>query len=368
MLAGMERMKLRESHLARHAVFMEVNGAEVVRNHGDPYAEHAALHNTAGVLDLSFRGRLCLTGDDRVRFLNGQVTNNIKVLSPGRGCYAALTTAKGKMESDLHIHCLKDELLVDFEPGLASRVIGRLEKYIVADDVEVVDVKPHYGLLSVQGPQSVAVLQQLQRVSDLPPNPYASVVIADPRFGEIVLVNLPRFGTQGFDLFVPNPAMGEMAERLITAVEKAGGRACGWEAMEMLRIEAGIPRYGCDMDESNLPLEAGLEARAISYSKGCYIGQEVINRVHSIGQVSRALRGLHLAGEHSSLPARGDRLYHEGQPAGYVTSVLDSPRFHRRIALGYVRREWNRTGVMLSFSPTTSDPQAVVVDLPFSIT
>jgi folate-binding protein YgfZ len=366
MLAGMKPMELHEAHRALNAVFTEVNGAEVVQGYGDATAEHAALGNAAGVLDLSFRDRLCLTGEDRIRFLNGQVTNNIKALSPGQGCYAALTTAKGRMESDLHSHCLKDELLLDLEPGLASRVSARLEKFIVADDVEVVDVKPHYGLLSVQGPKATAVLQQLRLTPDLPQHLYQSVVLSDPHLGEIVLVNLPRFGSLGFDLFVPNTALGVAADRLITAAKTVGGCVCGWEAMEMRRIEAGIPRYGWDMDETNIPLEAGLEVRAISYSKGCYVGQEVINRIHSIGQVSKAWRGLHLTRDTSPLPLHGDRLYHEGQPAGYVTSVLNSSRFNRPLALGYVRREMNQTGATLSLSPTAGGSQAVIVDLPFS--
>src|SRR5215475_14656729 len=135
-----------------------MNGAEVVADHGDATAEQAALRNAAGVLDFSFRGRICLTGADRARFLHGQVTNDIKKLRAGEGCYAALVTAKGKMESDLNIYALQDELLLDFEPGLTTKVSQRLEKYIVADDVQIVDVAPHYGLLSVQGPKAQGVV------------------------------------------------------------------------------------------------------------------------------------------------------------------------------------------------------------------
>src|SRR6266545_2358291 len=146
-------LPLHEFHADLGARFTTVNGAEAVADFGDALAEHAALRETAGVLDLNFRSRLCLTGADRVRFLHGQVTNDVKKLRVGEGCYAALVTAKGKMESDLNIFVLPDELLLDFEPGLTQAVSQRLEKYIVADDVQVVNVAPHYGLLSVQEPR-----------------------------------------------------------------------------------------------------------------------------------------------------------------------------------------------------------------------
>src|SRR5712672_3232162 len=148
----MKSFPLHEFHSASGAQFIELNGWEAVASYGDPLAEHAALCETAGVLDLSFRSRLVLTGADRARFLHGQVTNDVKGLRSGEGCYAALTTAKGRMQSDLFIYALPDELLLDFEPGLTAAVSQQLEKYIVADDVQAVDVAPHYGLLTVQGP------------------------------------------------------------------------------------------------------------------------------------------------------------------------------------------------------------------------
>src|SRR5579863_2834931 len=138
----MNALALHEFHDGLHANFTEVSGMEVVGHYGETSAEYAALHETAGVLDLSFRGRICLAGADRARFLNGQVTNNVKDLKPGSGCYAALVSAKGKMESDLNIYRLENELLLDFEPGLSARVTQRLEKYIIAEDAQVIDVAP----------------------------------------------------------------------------------------------------------------------------------------------------------------------------------------------------------------------------------
>src|SRR5439155_5593128 len=157
----MNVLQLHSFHAGLNAGFTEVNGLEIVEHYGDPLAERAALRDAAGLVDLSFRSRLCLTGADRQKFLNGQVTNNVKDLKTGQGCYAALVNAKGRMQSDLNIYILADEILLDFEPGYGAKVAQRLEKYIIADDVQVVDVAAHYGLISVQGPEASEVIRAL---------------------------------------------------------------------------------------------------------------------------------------------------------------------------------------------------------------
>src|SRR6185437_7216920 len=190
----MNSLALHEFHHSLSASFGELNGAEIVSSYGDVLAEYAALHENAGVVDLSFRSRICLTGADRVRFLHGQVTNDVNRLRPGEGCYAAVTTAKGKMESDLNIYALQDELLLDFEPGLTAKISQRLEKYIVSDDVQVVDVATLYGLLSVQGPKSEEVVRALGIFNELPSKPFNSVKISEAMLGEIYLMKQSRVG------------------------------------------------------------------------------------------------------------------------------------------------------------------------------
>ncbi|HSY17356.1 MAG TPA: hypothetical protein VK815_03440, partial [Candidatus Acidoferrales bacterium] len=287
----MNPLMLHEFHHTLGARFGELNGAEIVTGYVYVPAEHKALRESAGVVDLSFRSRICLVGADRARYLHGQVTNDVKKLKTGEGCYAAITTAKGKMESDLNIFCLADELLLDFEPGLTEKISQRLEKYIVADDVQIVDAAPHYGLLSVQGPKAEHVVRAIGLFAEVPARPLGSVKVSEAMLGEIYLVRNARLGgklgldgvsphpvIEGFYLFVPNNSLGAVADKLVAAAKAVGGGACGWTAFEMARIEAGVPRYGADMDETNLPLECGIEGRAIVYNKGCYIGQEVIAR------------------------------------------------------------------------------------------
>ncbi len=363
----MNPLSLYELHHTLGAQFTELGGAQLVRDYGHPAAEYSALREHAGVMDLSFRSRLCLVGADRARYLHGQVTNDVKKLRPGEGGYSAVTTNKGKMESDLNIFCLPDELLLDFEPGLAGKISARLEKFIVADDVQIVDAAPHYGLLSVQGPKAEAVVRAIGLFAELPLAPFASLKVSEAMLGEIYLASHSRLDlarAHGFDLFVPNPSLGAVADKLIAAAKSVGGGAVGWTAWETARIEAGIPRFGADMDETNIPLECGIESRAIVYNKGCYIGQEVINRIHSIGHVNRELRGLRLADDLPSLPARGDRLFHDGKEIGLVTSAVKSPGFGN-IALGYVRREANRPGTELTLSTAAGKSAVKIVALPF---
>ena len=349
MCIGMSTLALREFHQWLHAQFGELNGAEIVLTYGDVAAEHAALTQAAGVIDLSFRGRLCLAGADRAAFLHGQVTNDVLALKPGGGCYAALVNAKARMQSDLNIYALENELLLDFEPGLAEAITQRLEKFIVAADVQVIDPSGHFGLLSVQGPRAAEVIQAVALVATLPDKPFTWVLGSDPQLGEFYIVNQPRLGTAGYDLYLPIASLGAVADKLTFAARAIGGGPAGWTAWEIARIEAGIPRFPADMDETNLPPEAGLDATAISYTKGCYIGQEVIARIRTYGQVAKALRGLRLQlAPDAPLPVKGDKLLKEGKDAGYVTSAVRSLKTGQAIALGYVRREANAPGNELS--------------------
>lgn len=357
----MEQLRLHDFHARSEAQFAECSGLEVVAEYGDLRREYELLREGAGALDLSARGRLCVLGKDRQTFLHGQVTNDVKALKAGEGCYAALITAKGKMISDLNIYQLENELLLDFEPGLTGKVQDRLDQFVIADDVEIVDVSPHYGLLSIQGPKAAEVVHQLGLGTPLPTQPFTFATYSSSAWGEVYVINQPRLHTTGFDLFVPNDALLNAAETLQKALEKTGGRFCGLQAFEVLRIESGIPRFGADMDETNLPPEAGLEARAISYSKGCYIGQEVISRIRAFGQVAKTLRKLRFASGAESLPRRGDKLFKDGKEVGFVTSAIFSPAQQANVGLGYVRREANSAGTELMLHEGTKRNSVVVM-------
>jgi folate-binding protein YgfZ len=357
----MTESAMHQWHEQRRARFGDLFGSEIVRDYGDVRAEYDSLHKGAGLLDLSFRGRVCLAGSDRVRFLHGQVTNDVKKLREGEGCYAALVTAKGKIESDLNIYCLKDELLLDFEPGLIAKHLARFDKFIIADDVQVTDVSPHYGLLSVQGPQAESVVRNSGVAIAVPQQPLSFTCHNQPQPGDIYCMRISRGPTIGFDLFLPTAGLRDYAEKLTAA----GARSCGWDALEIVRIEAGLPRFGQDMDETNLAPEAGIEQRAISYTKGCYIGQEVISRIRAYGQVAKLLRGLRWQGTADRLPKKGDKILMGDKEAGFVTSAVHSPLLEANLGLGYVRRESNEIGTELIIRSNDQSIHARIVPLPF---
>ena len=308
--------------------------------------EFAALTKTASVLDLSSRSRLCLLGADRTKFLHGQVTNDITGLAENTGCYAALVNAKGKMECDLFVYRLTDEILLDFEPGLAGAVQARLEKFIITEEVEVADAAPHFGLLSVQGPAAVAIMTALNL-----PAPEAELAL-EKTANEIYIINQPRLGSKGIDLFVPVDLFEQVKAQLLEHAP-----LCGEAAFEKARVLATIPRFGKDFSPNNLAPEGGIEARAISYAKGCYIGQEVIARIRTYGKVQRVLRGLKLEGA----AAMGDEVFHGEKKVGALSSVITEPD----AALALVRREAYEPGTALRVETKNGSVNAEVATLPF---
>ncbi len=361
----MTALLLEDYHRQLGGIFLDINGFQAVDHYGTVEAEHRALTGACAFLDLSYRSRLVLLGADRRKLLNGQVTNNIKDLQPGTGCYAALVNAKARMLADLHVHALAEELLLDLEPGLAAPTAERLEKFIVADDVQVVDAAPHYGLLSLQGPRAQRAAEALGIFPSAPEVAYQSVTAKDPTLGTLYLMNLARGGAQGFDVYVPVASLESVAGLMLAAAREQGGGAAGWSAMEVARVESGTPRYGVDMDETTLPPEAGLGDRAINYTKGCYSGQEVIARIRTYGQVSKALRGLVISDWADGFPPRKTKLFKDGKEVGFVTSAVRSPRRGETIALGYVRKECNGPGVALTVGSAEAIARAVIVPLPF---
>ncbi|MBG88893.1 MAG: hypothetical protein CMO80_18605 [Verrucomicrobiales bacterium] len=328
---------MKEFHENFDATFAEVNGVELVSSYGDASSEYQALKKNAALIDLSPRGRLCLVGEDRSKFLHGQVTNDINSLAPGTGCYALLVTNKGKVQADMNVFNLGEELLLDLEPGGSAFVTERLENYIVADDVEICDVQEQFGLLTVQGPKAAEAIGKLNLDLRLPDQDFGNSHLEDATLGSIYIANHPRLMTSGFDLFAETGSLPAIADKMIQVLKELGGCAAGWDALETSRIEAGIPRCGLDMDERNLAPEAGVEERAISYRKGCYIGQEVLNRLHNFADTKKALVRLELTAQLEP----GTPLRSEDKKVGYITSTTALPGSGRIVGLGYAKKPKN---------------------------
>ncbi|HUK55343.1 MAG TPA: aminomethyltransferase family protein [Nitrospiria bacterium] len=356
---------LHEAQQALGAAFKPSGGLEMVRSYGNPTLEHQTVRKHAGLIDQSHRGKLRLKGKDRADFLHGMATNDIKKLTPGSGLYAAFTNDKAKMLSDARIYCLSDAFWIDLEPEATEKTQKHLDKYTLASDVVIENQTESYGLLSIYGPTSHAIITHMIESQTLPTMEYS--IASFSMDGVPVLAARNEItGEPGYDLYIPVGAMAAAWNRLMQAGGPHGLRPVGLDALDSLRIEAGIPRYGIDMDDSNFPMEAGLEKRAISYTKGCYIGQETIARADALGRMNKRLMGLVLTSP--SVPTAGQPILappaSPGAPdrvIGAVTSAVLSPTLQKAIAMGYLHRDFTEPGkdVVIEGRP------AKVVSLPF---
>jgi folate-binding protein YgfZ len=357
--------KLREIQLAAGAVFASSDAPETVRSYGDPVMENSAVRNRAGLIDQSHRGKLRLKGKDRVDFLHGMTTNDIKKLTPGNGLYTTFTTDKAKMLADGRVYFLPDALWIDVEPGVTDKLQKHLDKFTLVSDVAIENITEAFGLLSIHGPSSQEILPKLVKPESVPAQEYSTVSFTMDGL-PILVVRNEITGEAGFDFYIPIEQTAAIWSRLIQVGGPHGLKPVGLDALNSLRIEAGIPVFGIDMDESNFPMEAGLEARAISYTKGCYIGQETIARADAQGRMNKRLIGLELSGE--SVPKKGEPILAppqgsgaEPKAVGTVTSAVHSPTLGRVIAMGYVRYDLAKPGCDVVIEETP----AKVVSLPF---
>ncbi|MBX3024465.1 aminomethyltransferase family protein [bacterium] len=340
---------------ARGAVTGPFAGVEVVLHFGDVDREWRAAREGAALIPAGYRRAIAVTGGDRLDFLQGMLTNDVKALAPGDGCYAALLNQTGKVVSDLRVYAEVDRLLLDVVAWRAAALRAALERFLIADDVELADAAEQ-PLLQLEGPLARAVAGEALGMAALPEAPFAHAAGAlEGR--PLRLVSASEAGGSGILVLGP-PAL---LPRLVEVGVEAGGLPAGLAALECLRIEAGVAWAGLDMDESTLLLETGREA-AVSFSKGCYLGQEVVERIAARGHVNRRLGGVLLAGD--TLPAPGTALLAEGRPVGYVTSAVRSPLFERPIALAMIQIKHGAVGERLQRADDAS--LATVAALPFA--
>jgi folate-binding protein YgfZ len=331
--------------------------------------QYRALRNGAGLIDRSAaRGRLRLTGADRRAYLQGLLTNDIVALTPGTGCYAAYLTAQGRMIADMRLFELGDALLVDLEMGVTPSVRDKWGMFIFSEDVQIEDRSTTTVQLGIYGPQAAEVLSQTLSAEAASPTdalrrllesmPLNGCATRPFNGGSAIVVRSDDVGVMGFDVVVPS----EAGEQLRAQLLQAGAVAVDGDTVEVCRVESGRPRFGVDMSEDTIPLEAGIEDRAISLTKGCYVGQEIIIRIlhRGHGRVARRLVGLSLESS-SAVPARATVIRSADRDVGVVTSAVQSPALGRVIALGYVHRDFTAPGTALSVDGTA----ATVASLPF---
>jgi len=312
----------------------EYRGLTTTLHFGDPQAEFAALRSGCGVYDLGYRAKISLKGGDRVRWLNGMVTNNIRDLAQGHGVYAFLLNPQGHILGDLYAYNRGDSIIVDTDRNQVEKMLSVFDHYIIMDDVEVANLTESVTALGIMGPKSREVLSAAGfSISEMTP---LQIAESNSAAGAMpcALVRGEYMDFQSHELWL---APGEV-RKVWDALVAQGAAPVGSEAIETHRIVSGIPLYGVDIRDRELPQETE-QARALNFNKGCYVGQEIVERIRSRGAVHRKFSGF--VSDSGQPIAAGSKIVFGEKDVGEVTSVasLRSPNPERTVALGYLRRD-----------------------------
>jgi aminomethyltransferase len=330
----------------------EYSGAQTAAAFSSPQAEFAVLRTGCGIFDLGWRAKIILTGADSQKWLNGMVTNNIRDLAVNHGVYCFLLNPQGHILADMYVYNRGDYIVVDTDVSQAQKVTGIFDHYIIMDDVEVTNASAKLTAIGLQGPASADALRAAGiDAGNLQPLQAADLVWTG------LGISLVRSEFGGYEIWLAPASTTAVWE----ALTKAGAAPVGTEALDLWRIASGIPKYGVDIRERDLPQETGQE-RALNFIKGCYVGQEIVERIRSRGAVHRKFTGFRFTGE---LPPPGTKVQASGKDVGEVTSAAAVPTGSGEalLGLGYIRREAGAPGAKVQGGNT----EAVVTALPFDI-
>jgi folate-binding protein YgfZ len=304
-----------------------------------PHEDYRHIREEAAIGAIAPRQQIAVAGPDRATYLQGLLTNDIPALAPGTGCYSAWLTPQGRMMTDMHVLESGGMILLDVPAETAEATRQRLEQFIFTENVQVESLTASMKGVWLHGPKAPGVLGRVMGIADL-------AAWRDYQHAQSV-ARIDQLGVPGFCVYIEPPRERD----LIAALVEAGAREVSAEAIEAARIEAGYPVFGVDMTDDTIPLEAGIEDRALSMSKGCYVGQEVIIRVlhRGHGRVARKLVTLRVDG---AVPARGARLFAADRDVGFITSAAASPRLGT-IAMAYVHRDFLAPGTAIEVAADT---------------
>lgn len=359
----MKHSPLHEHHLKLGAAFEEVAGWDMPAHYGKWVAEYQAVRQAVGLSDLSHRGKIHIIGDDRVKWLQGLISNDILPLQPGQGRYSSFLTHKGKMLGYFRVYTLSESLWVEDVGEVGDATFQALRKFLLYGiKAKMENCAESWGLLLVSGPKACATVSAAFGVemSDLKPvsaisariGGHASFVLRTEETGEIDL-----------EVLLPADALSTAWERLMEAGATYGIKTVGGHAREALRIEAGLPKAGPDLNEEIVPPEANLEGKAFSLNKGCYPGQEVVARMDTYGNVRRKLVGLVL--KDATVPPHGAKLFSGDREVGWISSATHSPQLNAVIAFGFPLRDFAKPETTLSIDIAGTHHEATVRPLPF---
>jgi folate-binding protein YgfZ len=334
----------------------DYRGATSVARFSDPQAEYFALQSGSGVHDLGFRALISLTGGDRVRWLNGMVTNNIRDLASGHGVYAFLLNPQGHILGDLHAYNREDSITIETDRSQLEKILATFDHYIIMDDVEVANLSEQLTVLGISGSKARAVLRAAGiAIPDMKPLQILDAT-CDCDCVKCTVVRGEDADNESYELWLAPSEVRKTWDALVAQ----GATPVGFEALEMQRIASGVPLYGVDIRERDLPQETE-QARALNFNKGCYVGQEIVERIRSRGAVHRKLTGFVVG--HGSHVAVGAKIAVSGKDVGEITSVTSLPLggHEKTVALGYIRREIGVPGREVEIG----EAKAIVTELPF---
>jgi folate-binding protein YgfZ len=339
-------------HRAAGTRVAEFSGCVLPESFTDFQTEYRAAHESVAVFDTNWHAVLSLAGPDRVRYLNAMVTNNIQSLPDGRGLFALLLNPQGHILAELEVYKQPEKLQTLSHALVRERTFSTLDKYIIMDNVDLEDLTENVGSIAIEGPRAAAIVQQASGIAleDIP-----EMAIQEAKVERIPcqLLRRSHFGRPGAEFLTRRDRLPSLWNKLLAGVQARGGGPIGMRTLNTLRLEAGVPWFPEDFNDSVIPHEAGLENSHINFSKGCYTGQEIVERVRSRGHVNRQLVRLQLKIT-GAPPVTGTKLRAAGSEVGQVTSVAALPRDGLAIGMGYVRREHRVPGSVLEFDGGTA--------------
>ena len=318
-------------------------------------AEYIAMRERVGIANLSDDGKYLISGEDRVSFLQNLISNDIHLANGHKGIYTTLLTAKGKILSAFYVYPFANSYLLTTEAAIAEKTFAYLMRVRLRSKIDV--VQPPWEKILVSGPNAKPLLQKLCKGA-LPDMEEPSLVVAP-----LLCVRQPHTGEESYHVYCRKDLQGEIWASLLSLGQPLGVMQVGPATLETLRIEAGIPRYGVDLTEEIIPIEAGLEASAISYTKGCYPGQEVVARIKTYGHVNRHRMGILFSGRDA--PPVGEKIFRDDVEVGWITAGTFSPFLNRAIATAYLRTSVAIAGTEVVIALDGRGVSATVTNLPF---
>jgi folate-binding protein YgfZ len=342
---------LAAAHLRAGAKLGVWFGCALPDDFGNPETEYRAARESVALIDKNYRAYLSFTGPDRVRYLNAILTNNIKDLSAGRGNVSLLLNPQGHILAEIETYAFADNLLCVSYAMIRERLIKWLDKYIIMDDVTLADETHRFGMLALEGPKSAALVRELSGIDITPLGELSSTENAVDSIPCRIVKRSPG-GIAGAEFVVQQENLAALWQVLEDAARSHGGGPMGYAGLSAQRLAQGAPWFSYDFDEKQIPHGAGLQDSHISYTKGCYTGQEIVERVRSRGQVNRQRTGLIFSGD--GVPKAGATLSLDGKEVGYVTRaarIWDPPRV---IGMGYLRKEGSTAGTRLQWAGGTA--------------